>query len=78
MAFDSMPGGDPRGPACPRCARTVREGEPFTIMHFHEDPDGRRGLSGNRWHAECARPYWDKISGVLDMLGGAPGLEPQG
>ncbi|CAN7373753.1 hypothetical protein LJR219_002233 [Phenylobacterium sp. LjRoot219] len=37
-------------------------------MHFHEDPDGQRGLSGKRWHAECARPYWDKLSGVLEML----------
>jgi hypothetical protein len=48
--------------------------EPSTIMHFHEDPDGRLGLSGKRWHAECARPYWDTITPMLRMLGRRPGL----
>jgi len=71
MPFDCAPGGDPRGPSCPGCARAVLQDQPSTIMHFHEDPDGRLGLSGQRWHAECARPYWDKISRVLDMLGRA-------
>jgi hypothetical protein len=35
-------------------------------------------VSGHRWHAECARPYWDKISSVLQMLRGGPGLESAG
>jgi hypothetical protein len=56
----------------------VQNDEPFTIMHFNEDPDGRLGMSGRRWHAECARPYWDKISGVLRMLGGGSGLAAGG
>jgi hypothetical protein len=43
-------------------------------MHFHEDPDGSRGLSGKRWHAECARPYWDKFAGVLGALNRGAGL----
>jgi hypothetical protein len=73
MAFDCAPGGDPRGPSCPRCGRAVLEGEPFTIMHFHEDADGRLGLGGKRWHAECARPYWDRFSGVLDAMKRAAG-----
>ncbi len=68
MAFDNVPGGDPRGPLCPRCQRPVGADEPSTIMHFHEDPDGSRGLSGKKWHAECARPYWDKFSSVLQAL----------
>jgi hypothetical protein len=37
-------------------------------MHSHGDPDGSRGISGKRWHAECARPYWDKLSGVIEAL----------
>ena len=36
-------------------------------MHFHEDPDGARGLSGP-WHGECARPYWDTLTPALDKL----------
>jgi hypothetical protein len=43
-------------------------------MHFHEDPDGSRGLSGKRWHSDCARPYWDKFSGVLGALNRAARL----
>jgi hypothetical protein len=65
MAFDAVPGGDPRGPTCPKCRRPVREGEPSTRMHFQDDPEGVRGLSG-LWHGECARPYWDTFSWVLD------------
>jgi hypothetical protein len=68
MAFDVVPDSDPRGPWRPKCARPIAEGEPTTVMHFHEDPDGSRGLSGKRWHAECARPYWDKFSQALDTL----------
>lgn len=68
MAFDCAPWEDPRGPTCPKCARPVGKDEPSTIMHFHEDPDGSRGLSGKKWHAECARPFWDKFSHVMDIL----------
>jgi hypothetical protein len=73
MAFDAVPGGDPRGPWCPRCGLPIGESEPKTIMHFHADPDGRRGLSGKPWHAECARPFWDKLSGAMDALRRAAG-----
>ena len=69
MAFDCAPWeGDPRGPTCPRCARPIGKDEPSTIMHFSEDPYGDRGLSGKPWHAECARPFWDKLSPILDRL----------
>jgi len=68
MAYDSEAGGDPRGPWCPKCALPIRAGEPWTIMHFAEDPYGKLGMGGRRWHSECARPYWDKISGLLETL----------
>jgi hypothetical protein len=68
MAFDAVPGGDPRGPWCPKCAQPIEPGQPTTIMHFHEDPHGHLGQSGKRWHAECARPYWDKVTPALDAL----------
>lgn len=64
MAFDCAPGGDPRGPSCPKCGRPVQSHEPSTIMHFDDNP----GASGQVWHAECARPYWDRFSGVFDAL----------
>lgn len=67
MAYDDVPGGDPRGRWCPKCQLPIREGEPTTKMHFHEDPDGSRGLSGP-WHGECARPYWDTITPALEKL----------
>jgi len=37
-------------------------------MHSASDPYGDKGVGGRRWHSECARPYWDKISGLLDQL----------
>ena len=67
MAFDAERGGDPRGPWCPGCGHPVMAGQPSTRMHFHEDPDGSRGMSGP-WHGECARPYWDRITPALDAL----------
>lgn len=67
MAYDCDPGGDPRGAWCPKCRRPVREGEPATRMHMAEDPDGSRGLSG-LWHSECARPYWDTLTPLLNRL----------
>ncbi|NEX91952.1 hypothetical protein [Caulobacter sp. 17J65-9] len=69
MAFDLEPGGDPRGPWCPKCKLPVMKGQPQTKMTFPEDPDGSRGMSG-LWHGECSRPFWDTFSHVLDMLGG--------
>jgi hypothetical protein len=72
MAFDAVPGGDPRGPWCPKCHRPIGQDEPTTIMHIAEDPDGKLGLSG-RWHAECARPHWDKITPLIERLGRAWG-----
>ena len=68
MAFDAVPGGDPRGPWCPKCQQPIEKDQPTTIMHFHDDPDGSRGMSGKPWHAECARSYWDTITPVLDRL----------
>jgi uncharacterized protein with PIN domain len=67
MAYDAEPGGDPRA-RCPKCGTPIRQGEKSTLMHFAEDPYGKRGLSGRAWHSECARPYWDKLTPVLDML----------
>jgi hypothetical protein len=44
-------------------------------MHHPDDPDGQRGLSGKRWHAECARPYWEnQFLGALQSLGRAAKL----
>jgi hypothetical protein len=68
MAFDATPGGDPRGDICPKCGRPILVGEARTLMHFAEDPRGDRGLSGRPWHSECARPYWDKLTPLLDAL----------
>lgn len=67
MAFDSVPGGDPRGPWCPKCRQPVQKGQPSTKMHFDHDPDGKLGMTG-LWHGECARPYWDTITPVLERL----------
>ena len=67
MAYDDVPGGDPRGRWCPKCKLPIRPGEPTTHMHFREDPDGVRGLSGPG-HGECARPYWDTITPALEKL----------
>ena len=67
MAYDAERGGDPRGPWCPGCKQPVKPGDPATKMHFAGDPDGLLGQSG-MWHGECARPYWDTITPVLDRL----------
>ncbi|GAA0648784.1 hypothetical protein [Brevundimonas lenta] len=67
MAYDAEPGGDPRGPWCPKCRLPVKKGDPSTKMHFDHDPDGSKGLSG-LWHGECARPYWDTITPALEKL----------
>jgi hypothetical protein len=69
MAYDDVPGSDPRGPWCPGCKRPVRKDEPATFMHFKGDPTGALGMSG-RWHSECARPYWDTMTPVLKRLRG--------
>lgn len=68
MAFDLEPGGDPRGPWCPKCRRPVTEGQPATRMVFPDDPDGRRGMTG-LWHGECSRPLWDTVSRLRGLLG---------
>lgn len=61
MAYDCADGGDPRGAWCPACALPVREGEPQTLVHT---PDGH----SRPWHAECARPLWDKLTPLLQRL----------
>jgi hypothetical protein len=43
----------------------VLKDQPSTIMHFDQDQDG---ISGRRWHGECARPYWDKLTPLIDRL----------
>jgi hypothetical protein len=68
MAFDSVPGGDPRGPTCPKCGGLIRAGEPTTKMHFAEDPYGHLGMSGRPWHSACAQPHWDSAARALDAL----------
>lgn len=65
LAYDGARGGDPRGPWCPKCQQPVREGEPTTHMQFSSDSEER--LSG-LWHAECARPFWDTLSPLLERL----------
>jgi hypothetical protein len=67
MAFDAEFGGDPRGPWCRGCKAPIGKDQQTTQMHFVEDPDGKLGLSG-LWHSECARPYWDTITPVLNMF----------
>jgi hypothetical protein len=67
MAFDDVPGGDPRGPCCKGCKAPITQDQASIQMHFREDPDGSRGLSG-QWHSECARPYWDTITPLLNRL----------
>ncbi|HEY2359360.1 MAG TPA: hypothetical protein VGH86_18065 [Phenylobacterium sp.] len=60
MAFDAEPGGDPRGPNCPKCGQLILPHQPTTMMHFAD----RSSL----WHGECARPYWDTLTPLLDRL----------
>jgi hypothetical protein len=60
MAYDAEPGGDPRGPNCPKCGQLILPHQLTTLMHL---PDGSRP-----WHAECARPYWDKLTPALERL----------
>ena len=68
MAYDSAPGGDPRGPTSTKCARPIVAGEPSTIMHFRDDPYGHRGYGGRPWHARCAQPHWDTVTRALKAL----------
>ena len=67
MAFDAEPGGDPRGPWCKGCSTPIERGQASTHMRFDKDPAGKLGLTG-LWHSECARPYWDTISPLLDRM----------
>jgi len=67
MPFDGIPEGFLPGPRCPRCAQALREGEPTVLMHFANDREGSASVS-QRYHAECARPYWDTITPVLARL----------
>jgi hypothetical protein len=61
MPFDGIPEGFLT--ALP----ALREGEPTVLMHFANDREGSAGVS-HRYHAECARPYWDTITPVLARL----------
>jgi hypothetical protein len=68
MAYDAESGGDPRYPHCPKCGHSIRPEQTRTLMHFAHDPYGKLGLSGRPWHSECARPHWDKLTPVLELL----------
>lgn len=72
MAFDNVPGGDPRGPLCKHCKAPILADQASTHMYFEHDPYGDQGLTG-RWHSECARPYWDTITPLLKRLNQLPG-----
>ncbi len=52
MAFDAMPGGDPRGPWCKACKQPIGEGQPSTRIHFNTEPD----MSG-LYHRSCGKPF---------------------
>ena len=71
MPFDGRPEDFEPEPSCPRCARPITEGEPTVVMHFAHNPGGSVGGSF-RYHAECARPYWDTISPLLARLSSFP------
>jgi hypothetical protein len=68
MAYDAEPGGDPRGPICPKCAYPILVSQTSTRMYFADDPYGHQGRSGQPWHSACAQPHWDKISSILEHL----------
>jgi hypothetical protein len=72
MAFDAEPGGDPRGPWCPKCGQTILAGQPRTIIYSAEHPDFRRWSQGRPWHGACAWPHLDTLSGVLEKLQSFP------
>jgi hypothetical protein len=74
MAYDSEPGGDPRGPWCKGCKAPILKDQPSTRMRFDHDPDGALGMTG-LWHSECARPYWDRITPLLKRLNWLPGAD---
>ena len=67
MAFDGRPEDWRDGPRCKGCNEPILEEQPTTEMHFIHDPDGELGMTGT-WHGECARPYWDTLTPVLDQL----------
>jgi len=57
MLFDSSGRGsnEPSGPWCTRCNLPIAN-EPSERIHFPDDPDGHRGLSG-LYHQRCAKPF---------------------
>jgi hypothetical protein len=69
MAYDAEPGRQPQDAYCPGCQRAILNGSPTTKMHFDKDPYGLLGLSGELWHAECARPFWDNSAETLRNWG---------
>lgn len=69
MAYDAEPGREPQDAFCPGCQRTILQGSPATKMHFAQDPYGKLGLSGELWHADCARPFWDNSARTLRNWG---------
>ena len=67
MAYDAEPGGDPRGANCPKCGQLILPHHTSTLMHFPAGPRGQPARA-QQWHSECARPYWDKLTPLLNRL----------
>jgi hypothetical protein len=56
MAFDAAPGGEPLGPVCRSCRRSILHGQRAVPVRFSNDPDGSRGLTGV-YHEPCSKPF---------------------
>lgn len=63
MAFDDVPNSDPRGPICPKCNYPILASQPATLVHYPQRVE--------RWHGECARPLWDKLTPLMKRMGWA-------
>ena len=63
MAFDAMPGGDPRGPWCKSCKRPIEAGQASQRLGFAFDPHDVNGL----YHEECSGPILSLMR-VMNLL----------
>ena len=52
MAFDAMPGGDPRGPWCKACKEPIMHGQRARRVEYQDDPQDVNGL----YHEPCSKP----------------------
>ena len=60
-------GGESNPPRCRGCKQPIGKGEHTTHVHFDEDPDGAKGLTGD-YHAHCGRTF-GSIARALKSLG---------